>query len=153
MEEYSILPVISTDDIPTVATVFLKATREKDTFWEMISRYGGSESSFNTFLDVLKEALEHPNHHLFKAVHNPTGQIVGMAHWKAPWYLEVEKVDPFAKVNDAHAGDANAVPLLPTVKEPDDPVRAAGVAMFNDSKRKIGNAYVTHIRGKKHVCE
>lgn len=152
MEEYSILPVTSTDDIPTLATVFLKATREEDTFLEMISRYGGSDSPFSTFLNVLKEAFEHPNHHLFKAVHNATGEIVGMAHWKAPWYLEVEKVDPFAKVHDEPAADANVAPLLPTVKEPDDPARAAGVAVFNDSKRQIGNAYVTHIRGKKHVC-
>lgn len=152
MEEYSVLPVTSTDDIPSLARVFLKATTEKDTFWEMISRYGGSDSPFNTFLGVLKEAFEHPNHHLFKAVHNPTGEIVGMAHWKAPWYLEVEKVDPFVKVHNEPAGDRNVAPVLSTLK-PDDPLRAAGVAMFNDSKRQIGNAYVTHIRGKKHVCE
>ena len=37
--------------------------------------------------------------------------------------------------------------------EPEDPARTAGVASFQDSRRQVRNAYITHIRGKKHVCE
>jgi hypothetical protein len=152
MEDYSILPVTSPDDIPTLAIVFINATTESDPFWEMITRYGPG-SPMQTFLAALKESSEHPNHHLLKAVHNPTGEIVGMAQWKAPIYLEIEKVDPFAKVHDESGADVNAAPLPAPAKEPDDPARAAGVAAFNDSRRRTGNAYITHIRGKKHVCE
>ena len=154
MAEYSIQPVTSIADIHTLATVFIRATTQKDTFWEMVCRYGsGSASPFDTLLDVLKESLEHPDHHLFKAVHDPTGEVVGMAQWKAPWYLQVEKVDPFSTSQGGLYGDANAAPLVPTVRESDDPAMAAGVASFQDSRRQIRNAYITHIRGKKHVCE
>ena len=156
MAEYSIQPVTSIADIHTLATVFIRATTQKDTFWEMVCRYGsGSASPFDTLLDVLKESLEQPDHHLFKAVHDPTGEVVGMAQWKAPWYLQVEKVDPFEASQDGANGDLNVAPLVPTVKELElkDPARAAGVASFQDSRRQIRNAYITHIRGKKHVCE
>jgi GNAT superfamily N-acetyltransferase len=156
MAEYSIHPVTSIDDIHTLATVFIRATTQKDTFWEMVCRYGsGSVSPFDTLLELLRESFEHPDHHLFKAVHDPTGEVVGMAQWKAPWYLQVEKVDPFATAQDGANGDLNAAALGSSVKElpRDDPSRAAGVASFQDSRRQVRNAYITHIRGKKHVCE
>ena len=153
MEEYSIQPVTSIDDIHTLATVFIKATTHQDTFWEMVCRYG-SGSPFDTLLDVLRESFEHPDHHLFKAVHDPTGEVVGMSQWKAPWFLQVEKVDPFATSQTESNGDSNAAPLVSNVEETNyDPARTAGVAMFQDSRRQIRNAYITHIRGKKHVCE
>lgn len=151
MEDYSILPVKSSEDIPTLARVFLQAITQIDTFWEVLTRY--RSDSLDTFIAVLKESLDHPNHHLLKAVHNVTGDIVGMAQWKAPWYLEIEKTDPFAMSNEQPAGDVTVVPLLSAGMEGDDPAKAKGVAMFNESMRQMGNAYITHIRGKKHVCE
>jgi hypothetical protein len=154
MEDYTISPVTSPDDVLPAATAFMRATRDSDTFWEMQARYG-PEPPFDALLKVLKASVMDPNHHVFKAVYNPTGEIVGMAQWKAPCWIEVEKVDPFAqeKEQPSQSLDSGTSPLPPVAKEPEDPKKVAGVAMVEDSRRQIWNAYITHVRGKKHVCE
>jgi len=150
MEEYSIECVTSKDDIEAVAIVFMKAAQHGDKFVEMMSRYG-PEPPYEGLLKALQESIGLPNYHVFKAVHNSTGQVVGMAVWKAPTYLEIEKVDPFASAQPGPVRDATIDPLSPALQEAEDPVEAAGFAMWNDSRRQIWNAYITHIRGKKHV--
>lgn len=152
MEKYSIEPVTSTDDLHAIAIVFMTATQHTDTFWEMKTRYG-PVPPFEELLNILRESIENPNHHVFKAVDRSTGEVVGMAQWKAPWYVDVAKVDPFAKVQLELARDAHVAPLAPIEQKPEDPAKAAGIAMLNESSRQIGNTYITYVRGKKHVCE
>lgn len=141
MEDYTISPVTSPDDVFPAATAFMKAARESDTFWEMQARYGRAPP-FESLLKVAKAAVEDPNQHVFQVVHNPSGEVVGMAQWKAPCLLEVEK--------DVEA----AVAPLPLVeKDPEDSTQAAGVAMVEEARRQIWKAYTENVRGERHVCE
>jgi hypothetical protein len=151
MEEYTISEVTSPEDVHAVATVFMKAT-QTDTFWEMLTRYGPG-APFDELVKVLHASVADPNHHVFKVVHNGTGEVVGMTQWKAPCYIEVEKVDPFAKARPEAIPDLSIAPLPPNIPKPEDATHATGVAMLTESKRQIGNSYITNIRGKKHVCK
>ena len=155
MSAYTLSAVTSPSDVEAIATVFMKATKDTDTFWEMMARYG-PEPPFDALLKVLKESVENPNHHVLKVVHQPSGEVVGMAQWKGPVFVEIDKVDPFEKKGDEQSAagkDGNVAPFQPAVEEVEDQRKAAGVAMVKETRNQILNAYIRHIRGKKHVRE
>ena len=155
MEDYIISIVTSVDDVESLATVFMQATKGIDSFWEMMERYGPAPP-YDALLTALQDSVGNSNHHVLKVVERTSGRVVGMAQWRAPCYVEIDKVDPFAEEETEclKASDGGVVaPLMPAVGEPVDPYRAAGVAVIKGTWRQVTNAYIRHIRGKKHARE
>jgi hypothetical protein len=174
----SIKPITSEADLPRCAHLADVALKP-DGLHEFKTRYG-SKSLYDETLGALTDALrdEQKRFRLFKAVVTaPTSEsdeevIVGFAHYRCG-YVDVPKMDPFAPrrqletlspvadVTAVAVADTNGAATLPAI--PTNVIDAKNAESgkpkpfyadpTKELSRKLGNVYITSIRGKRHVCK
>jgi len=160
------LPVTDAAEVPILAHLSDIALKP-DGFYEFLTRYG-SQSVYDEVVGKLTQALEDPHSYIFKAVRknapgsdNPSDSIIGFAHWFIG-YVQTPKVDPFAlRVAAQENKDSSFNVAVPeTHKTPQmsnvnslvaEPTRTLNP--LDEMMRISGNAYISAIRGKKHVCQ
>lgn len=129
--------VTNAQEIPAMAELSTLAL-QPDTFTVFTERERGI-SMYDDTLQKMTDAFNDPGTYIFKALltmKDMDGKeheiIVGVAQWYIG-YLHVPKYDPFA-------------PKDPIIVEPK-------VTILSEAMRLSGNAYVSAIRAKKHICK
>ena len=134
--EYAIKPLNDADDIPSIVQFALEAMREQNpAYVEAASTSTKDGTMYDRALRKFREAFENPDELLFKAVTTVNGNdiTIGVSHWFVD-YIKIPKVDPFDRASQATEASAKENTVL-------------------EKARTLGsNAYISAIRGKKHVC-
>ena len=92
-------------------------------------------------------------------------KIVGMAHWTVG-YIDLPKLDPFEQQAASAATSVSTEPSVETLQL-EDPIYVKGETATSTKpepepepfdfyavcRKPVRNAYISQIRGKKHVCE
>ena len=134
--EYTIRPVKDADDIPIIVQFALEAMREQNPAYVELSSKSTKDGTIDDrALRKFREAFDSPDDFLFKAVTTVNGKelMIGVSHWFVG-YISIPKVDPFDQAPQASDTSAEEITVL-------------------ESARTLGsNAYISAIRGKKHVC-
>ena len=92
-------------------------------------------------------------------------KIVGMAHWTIG-YIDLPKVDPFEQ-QAASASASARTEGAPEITPLEDPITTGGGSaavpepepelepfdFYTACRKPVRNRYISHIRGKKHVCK
>ena len=140
--------VTDPEELPMLANIFDKALQHVDSFHEVITRCC-DETVYQNTLNSLQSAIGDADHYIFKAVLQTSSNcvVVGVSHWFVG-YISVPKVDPFGAATNPTPDAVEEDFIAPLVIEP-SPLRVA----FDDARRKGSNAYISTIRGKKHVCK
>lgn len=173
-------PITSHSDIPTLAAITDLALKS-DGYHEFQARYAASPI-YETTHKKLTEALDddRKRYHMFKAVSIPTSDadgppvIVGYTQWRLG-YVETPKMDPFARSGlkteskgekSSFEADVSNVTISEDIKEeltlPRETVKDASTSSLRpkpfysnpdeELSRKVGNAYISAMRGKRHLC-
>ena len=159
---FQIIKVTNPSEVPALAELCVLAL-QPDPFFAFMERYSGS--LYEGTVRKLSAAVEDPCSKVFKAIkpeRNAEGvieaKLVGLSQWYVG-YCVVPKVDPFVpeaeqKKDDRlpkgsmfATRDMGGVPLPPPASVDDEKGRAA----VEELMRKSGNAYISAIRGKRHV--
>ena len=163
----SIQSVTDPAEIPALARI-CELAMQGDLFGKYHINFTGA-SFEQASIKAMTEALQTPGGYVFKAVlqsqeedGSVKDQIIGASQWYVG-YLDIPKVDPFAPKTllerdetqsanvDMVKGDGQAE--AKTTNAVVEVVSEMTEAMvFKETMRITGNAYVSAIRGKKHVC-
>lgn len=142
-------------------------TLKDDGFSQWIEQYAKT-SMFDDTKSKLTAALDDPDAYIFKAtltIENEFGErsetLVGLAQWFLG-YAVIPKVDPFAEkpVSDKSTAPQSLTEVaVSDAKMKDSRNGSVKVESFqpnpdlsSDMLRRLGNAYIGTIRGKKHIC-
>ena len=165
IQEWRTLRFVETNDpadIPELAPALrplgLKATARV----EFVEKYG-KKNTYEDGVEKFTKNISDPKSHIFKAMMRVAGgveMLVGLSEWYVG-FLDIAKIDPFAEkpVEDARG-------VAETVAE--EKLEERGILEMGtfsteldgqyrdpnpyvDMVRRMGNAYVGTIRGKKHV--
>lgn len=175
-------PITNEDDIPLLASMTDLALLD-DGLCEFQARYAQTPVYETTRRKLTNAFHDKQNrYHMFKAILVPSsdGQrceptIVGYAQWRLG-YVETPKMDPFAIKSTAIASgdqpsafeaDASNVTvpektgqqsptILQAMRQTTAPAREPPPFYSNPDEelsRKVGNAYISAMRGKRHLCK
>ncbi|KIV90620.1 hypothetical protein PV10_07905 [Exophiala mesophila] len=173
-------PITNEADIPLLASITDFALLD-DGLREFHARYGQTslyETTCRKLTNAFHD--KHNRYHIFKAVLVPASNesnceptIVGYAQWRLG-YIETPKVDPFAikstAINSSDhpvviEADRSIVTLLEPAEQQSPTILQAirqtttstkeTLAFYSNPdeelSRKVGNAYISAIRGKRHL--
>lgn len=176
-----IKPITCLADIPKLAEISQLAL-ENDSMFEFRARCG-APSIYDVAMEKLSAAVNNPaKFSMFKAVAVPVNTsegdesqdeaIVGYTQWMLG-YLETPKMDPFApkqpptsttfeaNMTNITTSEANEKPARDVLvaleasasRDPSDDSKPYYANPDQDYSRRMGNAYIRAIRGKRHLCE
>jgi hypothetical protein len=166
-ENLRIEEVTDTNLVHELAELF-DTTLRPDSIYEFFSTYAPSTVYEGAF-ERIKDAVVSPDSRVFRAMLTVTNEdgstkdvLAGMSQWQIG-YIVLPKVDPFAPKSKAAEDDqvadvANvAIPdqhgVATPLPAPKEQSEQATSNVFEDFMRIAGNAYVSSIRGKRHICE
>ena len=151
--------------VPELAALFDIAL-QPDSFHECIKRYG-IKSLYDDAVDKLTIAISDPDQHVFKAVLSKMDndgflkeELVGLTNWYVG-YVQIPKVDPFAVRPAAKNAEIPEVVAVATdegggpangILAPEETPKFSSSNALAENSRRAGNAYITAIRGKRHIC-
>ncbi|RVX69859.1 hypothetical protein B0A52_05693 [Exophiala mesophila] len=175
-------PITNEADIPLLASITDLALLD-DGLREFQARYGQMslyETTCRKLINAFHDKQK--RYHMFKAVLVPASDesnceptIVGYAQWRLG-YIETPKVDPFAirstAINSSdhplviEADGSDVTPLEPAEQQSPTTLQAIRQTTTpaqdtlpfysnpdEELSRKVGNAYISAIRGKRHLCK
>jgi hypothetical protein len=153
--------------VPELAEL-LDTSLRPDSIYEFFNTHGPS-TVYKDTIERVTAAIQSPDSKVFRAILAVTNEdgttkdiLVGMTQWQIG-YIVLPKVDPFAPKSKA-AEDGKVV-VVADVAIPDQngeatPLPApkeyseqATSELFKEHTRLSGNAYVSSIRGKRHICK
>jgi hypothetical protein len=167
LENLRIQEVTDTQLVPELAEMF-DITLRPDSAYDFFNTHGPS-TVYNDTIERVTAAVESPDSRVFRAILTHTNEdgttkdvLVGMAQWQIG-YIVLPKVDPFAPkskatedekvVSVAEVAIPDQTGVATPLPAPKEYSEQATSELFKEHTRISGNAYVSSIRGKRHICK
>ena len=163
-------PVRDLDDAPALASIFATAIQHsRDGFYDFVTRYF-DEPPWEP--KRIQHGIEDKDNFVFKAVEERQDdmgnvveeKIVGFSQWFIG-YISIPKVEPMnQEPNDEQTRKENTSVALSAAiisedgsatkeTESEPSLESEPLDLYDMCVRPMTNAYITFIRGKRHVCK